>query len=369
MKNYNELLGRKYKNSLLNVYPLVSFIKDIKPIGTSFNIHFSDPILISYYGKKLPSRTFYHYLEILEKIDIIKCTLNQFHFDPEDKSKNYCRRYIKNNKSIKEYMDAILSDPVNSNCNRYTYLAPYTTTYNTITTVLCATFEKKRVEIVNRLNSRSFIDGDLVTWYDGRRATSRFCSLPTKKKNHNSIPLIYREEYLDDFFGNGNWEEYDVPSSVPQVFHLLNKGFWLDKRVYNMTSNPVKFKEYAMRIMFNKTDKQVARSIMLYETNKDSVKKDKFYSLSIDESLVEIAGKMVSEFHSIIGPTTIGKDIFIHESNIYLLVCEELMNRGIDFLQCYDGFYFRKGERPADMAEIVKSKAEEYYRVYYSKNN
>ena len=76
----------------------------------------------------------------------------------------------------------------------------------------------------------------------------------------------------------------------------------------------------------------------------------------------------MSEFHSIIGPTTIGKDIFIHESNIYLLVGEELMNRGIDFLQCYDGFYFRKGERPEDMAEIVKSKAEEYYRVYYSKN-
>ena len=45
------------------------------------------------------------------------------------------------------------------------------------------------------------------------------------------------------------------------------------------------------------------------------------------------------------------------------------MNRNIDFAQCYDGFYFRKGERPVDMAELVKSKAEEYYRVYYSKDN
>lgn len=41
------------------------------------------------------------------------------------------------------------------------------------------------------------------------------------------------------------------------------------------------------------------------------------------------------------------------------------MNRGIDFAQCYDGFYFRKGERPSDMAELVKNKAEEYYNKYY----
>lgn len=377
MKNYNELLGRKYKTSLLNVYPLVLFIRDIKPLEKSFNIHFSDPILVSYYDKKLPSKTFYRYIEILKKIEILKCTFNQFHFDLEDKKKNYCRRYVLNTAAISEYlktMDLLLSDPVNSNCSSYNYPSPDTTTtsYNNM---LCVTFEEKRVEIVNRLNSRTFVSQNcgLVTWYNKRRATSRFCSLPTKEKEHKDIPLIYREDYLDNFFGKDNWEEYDVPSSVPQVFHLLNKGFWLGKRVYNMTSDPAKFKEYAMRLMFNKSNVQIARAILLLEDNKlhtlNLERHDKFYAKQTDPALVEIAGNMKQELENIIGSTKMGGEVFQHESNIYLLVGEELMNRGIDFLQCYDGFYFRKGERPADMAEIVKSKAEEYYRVYYSKNN
>lgn len=377
MKNYNELLGRKYKASLLNVYPLVLFIRDIKPLEKSFNIHFSDPILVSYYGKKLPSKTFYRYIEILEKIEVLKCTFNQFHFDLEDKKKNYCRRYVLNTAAISEYlktMDLLLSDPVNSNTTSYTYPIPDTTT-NIYNNMLCVTFEDKRVEIVNRLNSRAFVSQNcgLVTWYNKRRATSRFCSLPTKEKEHKDIPLIYREDYLDNFFGKDNWEEYDVPSSVPQVFHLLNKGFWLGKRVYDLTSNPAKFKEYAMRIMFNKSPVKIARAILLLEDNKLHIQKnekqDKFYSKPTDSALVEKVVSVKQELEDIIGSTKIGGEVFQHESNIYLLVCEELMNRGIDFLQCYDGFYFRKGEKPADMAEIVKSKAEEYYRVYYSGNN
>ena len=36
-----------------------------------------------------------------------------------------------------------------------------------------------------------------------------------------------------------------------------------------------------------------------------------------------------------------------------------------DFEKYNDGFYFRKGERPSDMAELVKNKAEEYYNKYY----
>ena len=220
---------------------------------------------------------------------------------------------------------------------------------------------------MKRLNERDIVRFrcGLVTRYDGGRATSSFCGLPTLEKEHSILFRWYREDYLDDMFGKKNWEEYDVPSSVPQVFHLVNKGFWLGKRVYDMTSNPAKYKEYAMRLMFNTTDKQVARAIMKYEADKISDKKSKFYSKKVDDNLAAKAHILKSGLESIIGSTTIGKDIFIHESNIYLLVCEELMNRNIDFAQCYDGFYFRKGERPADMAELVKSKAEEYYNKYY----
>lgn len=251
---------------------------------------------------------------------------------------------------------------------------PVSTT-NILYNMLFPTFAEKKNEILHRLNTREFLKYHcgLITRYDGGRATSNFCSLPSKKNKHKKDPRWYREDYLDDFFGKNNWEDYDVPSSIPQVFHLLNRGFWLGERVYNMTSNPETFKKYVMRLMFNKTDKQAARAIMLMETNnlhsQKGEKKEKYYSHKVDPNLVKLAGDMKAELESIIGPTTIGADIFIHESNIYLLVCEELMNRGLDFLQCYDGFYFRKGEKPVDMEDIIKNKAEEYLRRYYGKEN
>ena len=376
MTDYTSILGRKYKTIIQNIYPFVLYLRDNKSMRDSFILNMNDSILPKYYGKKLPQQTYYKYVSILEKLELIECVNETYHYN---NGNGYGKRYVLNPFEISKFLCSneyngidpllygfssdyitisdILDSPVITNTNYNNMLVPR--------------FENKKNEIVKRLNKRDIVRFrcGLVTRYDGGRATSSFCSLPTLEKEHNIIFKWYREDYLNDMFGKNNWEEYDVPSSVPQVFHLLNKGFWLGKRVYDMTSNPDKYKEYAMRLMFNKTDKQVARAIMKYETEKNMGHKEKFYSYKIEEDLISKAHVLKSELESIIGPTIIGKEIFIHESNIYLLVCEELMNRNIDFAQCYDGFYFRKGEMPADMAELVKSKAEEYYREYYNKDN
>lgn len=329
----------------------------------SFILNMNDSILPKYYNKKLPRNTFYRYVEILEKLELVECVNEKYYYN---NGNGYCKKYVLNPFEISKFLtrdNNIETLDIISNL-------PSTTT-NNYNNMLVPTFKNRKNEIVKRLNKRDIVrfSCGLVTRYDGGRATNSFCGLPTLKKKHNKSFRMYREDYLDGLFGKGNWEDYDVPSSAPQVFHLINKGFWLGQRVYDMTSNPDKYKEYAMRLMFNRTDKQVARAIMKYETEKNMGHKEKFYSYKIEEDLTSKAHVLKSELESIIGPTIIGKEIFIHESNIYLLVCEELMNRNIDFAQCYDGFYFRKGEMPADMAELVKSKAEEYYREYYSKDN
>ena len=41
----------------------------------------------------------------------------------------------------------------------------------------------------------------------------------------------------------------------------------------------------------------------------------------------------------------------------------ELLKRGIDVVQVYDGFYFKKGTMPADMDEIVQRSATKYYNI------
>lgn len=372
MTDYTSILGRKYKTTIQNIYPFVFYLRDNKSMRDCFILNMNDTVLPKYYGKKLPQQTYYKYVSILEKLGLIECVNETYHYS--NKGNGYCKSYILNPFEISRFLinneyngiDPLLSVSSDNIDIIDTTTSPVTTNTN-YNNMLVPRFENKKNEIVKRLNERDIVRFrcGLVTRYDGGRATSSFCGLPTLEKEHDILFKWYREDYLDDMFGKKNWEEYDVPSSVPQVFHLLNKGFWLGKRVYDMTSNPAKYKEYAMRLMFNKTDKQVARAIMRYETEKNKGHREKFYRYKIGDDLAAKAHMLKSELESIIGPTTIGKDIFIHESNIYLLVCEELMNRNIDFAQCYDGFYFRKGERPADMAELVKSKAEEYYNKYY----
>lgn len=374
MTDYTSILGRKYKTTIQNIFPFVFYLRDNKSMRDSFILNMNDSVLPKYYGKKLPQKTFYRYVETLEKLGLIECVNETYHYN---NGNGYGKRYVLNPFEISKFLtsneyngiDPLLSISSDNIEILDITNSPVTTNTN-YNNMLVVTFENKKNEIVKRLNERDIVRFrcGLVTRYDGGRATSSFCSLPTLEKEHSILFKWYREDYLDDMFGKKNWEEYDVPSSVPQVFHLLNKGFWLGKRVYDMTPNPGLYKEFVMRMMFNHTDKTVARSMLLHITNKvleeSGGKKKKYYDKKVTDKQLEQVHIIKKELEDIIGPTTIGKEIFIHESNIYLLVCEELMNRGIDFAQCYDGFYFRKGEKPADMAELVKNKAEGYYNKY-----
>jgi hypothetical protein len=108
-----------------------------------------------------------------------------------------------------------------------------------------------------------------------------------------------------------------------------------------------------MRLYFTKTVESTAKALLPY--NIDYRKTD---------YCKDLIRELKSNMTSFIGKTY-DSEIFFHESCIYLLVRKELMRRKIKCSQVYDGFYFKKGEMPKDMDEIVKSCAEFYYSHYF----
>ena len=59
--------------------------------------------------------------------------------------------------------------------------------------------------------------------------------------------------------------------------------------------------------------------------------------------------------------------VFLHESCVYLEVRKILANRGIDVVQVYDGFYFKKGTCPKDMNRIIERACKTYYNKFIKK--
>ena len=109
--------------------------------------------------------------------------------------------------------------------------------------MLCATFENRKNEILERLNERDIVRFrcGLVTRYDGGRATSSFCGLPTLEKEHDILFKMYREDYLDDMFlarTTGKSMMYQVQ------FHRWLSQLMRMKRVYVMFTPLVSYRKW-----------------------------------------------------------------------------------------------------------------------------
>lgn len=240
----------------------------------------------------------------------------------------------------------------------------------------------------------------------GIRASSRVCSLKSlekQKKKHSLLGseyvvnsnIRYREHYLNDRFGE--WEEYDIKGSVPRISRAMaNNGDMgdLNEDIYRTIFEPFVqdyqlyfdssvtewcesvrafFKLLFMRLFFGGTPKQIVGKILSKE-KKEKAKAIKNSSPDINltpfSSLVENGVDLVllidkyqkRVFEVCHRPITKRSDtsVFLHESCIYLEVRNELFRRGIDVVQIYDGFYFKKGTLPPDMDEIIQRAASEY---------
>lgn len=228
----------------------------------------------------------------------------------------------------------------------------------------------KLITIVNELNLHDFADGMNFIKFNKGRANSAICN------THETDGS--RQFYLDSVFGEGKWGHYDVPSSIPQIIHLMNFKKWYGKRVWDELGNETKY--YAYSLIFCASDFYSAKSIYKRMIEEGTISKDcwkNYCKMNSKGWETESINRIKEHLQKIVGPLPKGEkiaetkqkrnELFIHESNVYLLVLQELYKRNIRCYEVYDSFYYDKTKiTEAELVEIIKEKAEFYANNYDS---
>jgi len=211
----------------------------------------------------------------------------------------------------------------------------------------------------------------------GARATSELVSYKSRKKEleaqrwdpsyspNSDYAGEWREDYLDSFFGRGNWFEFDVRGSIYQISHLLNHGEWLGNKTdpyARMFGQPFAdnrqrglYKSLCMSLYFDRTT-----TIITHNRLRTPLTLNRYGKEAIQASLVDAEYRMRNftgdKFDS---------EVFFHESMLYLDFVWELRQQGISVVQVYDGFYLADAqigtfELDALMHECAMSYLEDY---------
>ena len=388
IEEINRRLGRKYKQVIDNLQPLIHFIKRHNSNGIISISQTAKPLIREYGAQSNVNRNIQKLIEvnILHKADytfkngefglIYTINLNNL---------NLIYKEICNVLSI-SISDSVPEIETDINLHfgkirKKDNMRDYSDTWVERKADEVYPQLKHYQEIAEYLNLREEEDDYLITFKpkverdkNGNiknvsiRATSYFSNMKSREK-HPNLPwyISCREDILDKDLGLG-WEEYDVKGSVPRIAHFLHTGEWLDESVdpYKEIFEPHFFawdksvrdkcKDWFMRIYFGGSVEQiVSKGIKskLYP-NMTSDKKEQ-----ITKDITELK-QAVDDYCGLAD----GNSIFLHESCIYLGVREELAKRGIRVIQVYDGFYFKHGEVPEDMGKIIKDSAMYYYNTY-----
>lgn len=194
----------------------------------------------------------------------------------------------------------------------------------------------------------------------GIRATSSICNLKVHKNNNKNYTGKWRDDYLDEYFGKGNWYENDVKSSVPRVAYLMKTGKWEDQNIdmYEKifgkfdpeTDERQAYKNFFMKFYFDYSGK-------LYNNNKDFFPvTSSEYGKALCSDVLKNTQKRVTD---VLGESK-DNEIFFHESNIYCLFTKWLRDQGIKVVQIYDGFFSNVDTSKYNYK--LKEIAENYYK-------
>lgn len=241
-------------------------------------------------------------------------------------------------------------------------------------------FQKgKLISYLNRFNAQPWTNVWTRMKFNKGRCN---CSVAWKTTENNANGKEDRIVFNDITFGDFNWLHYDVPSSIPQIIYLMNNKKWFGKRVWDMTNPEVK--SMGQRIMFCMNDYSLARSFFQFYKGKNNVSPSKTTpwgewqngvwiesEYSEYETMMDTAKRRREELEAIIGKLP-GKtkkernEVFIHESNIYLMVLNKFIDAGAKVYEVYDSFYWNKdsGITKETVDEWVKECAEYYINHY-----
>jgi len=203
---------------------------------------------------------------------------------------------------------------------------------------------------------------------EGRnRETNILCNTMNPDKEHLSASeqdLSERYILLSTFFGTEDFFEDDTNGSIYRLSFALAHGYPLahDIDVYATIWNKAFYKiectslirhhlkVLCMPIFMSNGKKNAWNSIVAIKDNNltrsEAARKVALNKLSEITGLSarEVMDKLSDAMRKFIGTSEfLEAEIFIHESNLHILMITEFMKRGIKTINVYDGFYFKNG--------------------------
>lgn len=209
----------------------------------------------------------------------------------------------------------------------------------------------------------------------GIRDTCQACSFKkgTEKEDierakESKKPLLYTGGYRDDFlekvFQGKEYREFDVNASIYRITLLIKNGIWpktAGKDLYNsfLGMDCAEFRPFvkllAMIIYFqsDRTVRQIA--------NSESCRKVFGKNVNFQER-IDFISVMKQNMQRILGDS-LGSEVFLHESCIYMRFNHELQKLGYRVVQIYDGFY-TNAPKDFDFEALLIKVASWYYEAF-----
>lgn len=384
-ESFRTVCGRQWKKNLATLIPFVDMFKHIAGREHIYEIPIptTGQLCEIYNGQ----RNISNMIKLAREVDLLKVINNTYQFNARNDDDNHCKTYILN----KNVQDLIIEL-----CNKYSIThksfirnLKNNNEYNSIRPSDLSEFNIKinsglnlripvatdeqiidyvkkiypQIEcyqgLADKINEQHYTNdkykfgikfhpkvernsGGLITSIS-IRATNGICSYKAHDNGKNT-GRIWRKDVLDEYFGNNNYMEYDVKSSIFRLTHLLNFKVWLDNSIdlyEEMYGKPFvneeqrkQYKLFAMKLYFAKSIGTLYKGIR-YVGKSDYIK-EKIDEYTLKESLINMKSKMTD----IIGES-FDSEIFLHESCIYMQLVNELFKLGFDIIQVYDGFYVK----------------------------
>lgn len=236
----------------------------------------------------------------------------------------------------------------------------------------------KYLDILAELNKENNVKMSYIV-ENKKRLTNAICATKNPEKH---ISDKTRMKMLHRFFETEeDIEEFDTNASIYRLSYSLgNKKLANhDTDIYEMIYNKCGFvPEWSKEIRDN--FKQLLMPLYMrewsvnfrcFEYNRQS-KWSKFYSKRTERAfkfndyfvktfkmpLKNILDKICDTMHKIFNLDKFYKaDIFIHESNLHILMCKKFKDLGIKTIDVYDGFYFVKGIVTQELFDKVYDEA------------
>lgn len=209
----------------------------------------------------------------------------------------------------------------------------------------------------------------------GIRDTCQACSFKKgtemediERAQNNNKPILYTGGYRGDFltkvFQGKEYTEFDVNASIYRISLFLKSGIWpkeAGKDLYNsfIGTDCGEFRSFvkllAMIIYFqaDRTVREIA--------NSDSARKVFGKNVTFQER-VEFVSVMKNNMQRILGES-LGSEVFLHESCIYMEFNDRLQKLGFRVVQIYDGFY-TNAPKDFDFEGLLVQVAEWYYDAF-----